>query len=289
MGWRVVVAENRCKLEYKMGYLVCRGEKTLKVFLDEISTLIVGNTAVAITGVLLAELIKHKVNVIFCDERRNPISQLNAIYGRYDCSGKIKEQLAWSEEAKNAVWAEIVKEKIRQQALFLKDIGSSQSELLYGYIDEVLPGDTSNREGHAAKVYFNALFGLDFRRGNTNENRNALLDYGYAILLSAFNREIVGDGYLTQCGIFHRNEFNYYNLACDLMEPFRILVDRFVFLKGDEELSTDIKHELADILNLRINIADKFVTLNDAIAVYCRRVFRALADNDTAQLLFYEL
>ena len=79
MGWRVVVAENRCKLEYKMGYLVCRGEETKKVFLDEIDTLIVESTAVAVTGVLLAELIKRKINVVFCDEYHNPHAQLNAI------------------------------------------------------------------------------------------------------------------------------------------------------------------------------------------------------------------
>ena len=91
MGWRVVVAENRCKLEYKLGYLICRGEQTKKVFLDEIDTLIVENPAVAITGVLLSELVKHKINVVFCDEKRNPHAQLNALYGRYDCSGKVKE------------------------------------------------------------------------------------------------------------------------------------------------------------------------------------------------------
>ena len=197
MGWRVVVAENRCKLEYKMGYLVCRGEETKKVFLDEIDTLIVESTAVAVTGVLLAELIKRKINVVFCDEYHNPHAQLNAIYGRHDCSGTVKEQLLWSNEIKAAVWAEIVKEKIRQQALLLRDVGSDKAELLESYIDGVEAGDATNREGHAAKVYFNALFGLDFKRGSDCKI-NALLNYGYAILLSAFNREVVSDGYITQ-------------------------------------------------------------------------------------------
>lgn len=283
------MAENRCKLEYKMGYLICRGEQTKKVFLDEIDTLIVENTAVAITGVLLAELIKHKINVIFCDEYHNPHSQLNAIYGRHDCSGKIKEQLEWGLEIKARVWAEIVKEKIRQQALLLKDAGSGQADLLASYIDEVQSGDATNREGHAAKVYFNALFGMDFKRGDVNCNTNALLNYGYAILLSAFNREVVGDGYVTQCGIFHRNEFNYYNLSCDLMEPFRIIVDRSVFVRGDTEINKDVKHSIANVLNLRVRITDKYMTLSDAISVYCKRVFRALNERDPTLIEFYEL
>lgn len=289
MGWRVVVAEKRCKLEYKMGYLICRGEQTKRVYLDEISTLIIENTAIAITGVLLAELIKHKINVIFCDENRNPISQLNAIYGRHDCSGKIKEQLAWDESIKLKVWSEIVKNKITQQAMFLEDLGSSQAMLLKSYIDDVQDGDVTNREGHAAKVYFNALFGHEFKRADSERNYNSMLNYGYAILLSAFNREIVGDGYLSQCGIFHRNEFNYYNLSCDLMEPFRILVDRKVFIRGEAEITPNIKHEIADILNLRINIAGKAFTVSDAISLYCKHVFSALNNRDLSQLVFYEL
>ena len=275
MGWRVVVAENRCKLEYKMGYLVCRGEETKKVFLDEIDTLIVESTAVAVTGVLLAELIKRKINVVFCDEYHNPHAQLNAIYGRHDCSGTVKEQLLWSNEIKAAVWAEIVKEKIRQQALLLRDVGSDKAELLESYIDGVEAGDATNREGHAAKVYFNALFGLDFKRGSDCKI-NALLNYGYAILLSAFNREVVSDGYITQSGIFHRNDFNYYNLSCDLMEPFRVIIDRLAFVRGEEVMDKELKHDIANVLNLRVKISDKHMTLSDAVSFYCKRIFRAL-------------
>lgn len=284
-----MVAESRCKLEYQMGYLVCRGEQTKKVFLDEISTLVVENTAVAITGVLLAELVKRKINVVLCDEHRNPLSQLNAIYGRYDCSGKIKEQLLWDDGVKADVWAEIVKDKIRQQAKFLCDIGNERADLLYSYIDEVKSGDITNREGHAAKVYFNSLFGMEFSRGDTSYKYNALLNYGYAVLLSAFNREVVSDGYLTQCGLFHRNEFNYYNLACDLMEPFRVLVDRFVFMNGENDVTPQLMHMLADILNLRVCIMNKFVTVSDAISVYCKRIFRALTERDLSVIEFYEL
>ena len=94
--------------------------------------------------------------------------------------------------------------------------------MLAKYAAEVQPGDVTNREGHAAKVYFNALFGLSFKRGDKTF-LNGALNYGYAVILSAFNREIVANGMNTQLGIAHKNEFNAFNLSCDLMEPFRIL------------------------------------------------------------------
>lgn len=116
--------------------------------------------------------------------------------------------------------------KDSKQADTLDQYGKSEAKLLRKYIEEIEYGDATNREGHAAKVYFNALFGMDFTR--TEENSiNAALNYGYGILLSAFNREIVMNGYITQIGLFHNNMFNQFNLGSDLMEPFRsLLIDR---------------------------------------------------------------
>ena len=119
-------------------------------------------------------------------------------YNAYDCSRKIKAQIAWSDDLKGAVWADIVSEKIRKQADHLRDLKKeSEESLLRSYLFQVEPHDASNREGHAAKVYFNALFGMDFTRSEEN-TVNAALNYGYSIILSAFNREIVAHGYLTQ-------------------------------------------------------------------------------------------
>jgi CRISPR-associated endonuclease Cas1 subtype II len=196
MSWRVVVVSKRCKLEYKLGYLVCRGEELKKVFIEEISTLIVESTAVALTTALLNELIKNKVNIIFCDEKHNPQSQLVSLYGRYDCSGILKKQLQWSDKATTDVWTMIVKLKIEKQMQFLQELNCEQAQLLQGYIQDIQGGDLTNREGHSAKVYFNALFGIGFKRGDSTFV-NSALNYGYAVLLSAFNREIVSLGYNT--------------------------------------------------------------------------------------------
>ncbi len=287
MSWRVVVITGRCKLEYRLGYLVCRGEETKKIFMDEIDTLVVESTAVSITSALLCELIKSKVNLVFCDEKHNPHSQLNALYGRHDCSGMLRGQLGWTNEAKSAVWAEIIRQKIKQQYCFLKELGAPQASLLEGYVTEVEDGDVSNREGHAAKVYFNALFGLKFRRGD-NSFINGALNYGYAILLSAFNRQIVGEGYDTRLGIAHKNEFNYYNLSCDLMEPFRIVVDRFVF-NSEEPITPEYKRAMVNLLNLEVKVCGKRCTLLSAIGQYCKSVFSALEKGDVTDIVGYEL
>ena len=106
-------------------------------------------------------------------------------------------------------------------------MGKEEAELLSSYLQQIAWNDETNREGHAAKVYFNALFGLDFTR--TEDNLiNAALNYGYSIILSSFTREIVANGYITQLGLFHDNMFNQFNLASDLMKPFRPLVDKCV-------------------------------------------------------------
>ncbi len=227
MSWRTVVVSNSAKLDYQMGYLVVRREETVKVHISEIYMLIIESTAVSLTAALLCELTKKKIKVIFCDEKRNPSSELVSYYGSHDTSVKVRNQMGWGSEIKRTVWTEIVTDKIRKQAEVLTSWKKKESEMLYQYIEEIAYGDTTNREGHAAKVYFNALFGMDFTRTEDN-SINAALNYGYGIILSAFNREIAVNGYITQIGLFHDNMFNPFNLGSDLMEPFRPIVDHKV-------------------------------------------------------------
>lgn len=287
MSWRVVIVSTRCKLEYKLGYLVCRGEETKKIYIDEVATLIVESTAVSMTAALLSELIKKKVNIVFCDEKHNPQSQLLALHGRHDASGCLKKQMAWKKENAEAVWGEIVRLKIERQYQFLSKLDKENSTLLEGYLKEIEGGDKTNREGHAAKVYFNALFGLSFRRGDKNFF-NGALNYGYTVLLSAFNREIVAAGYNTQLGIAHKNEFNPFNLSCDFCEPFRVLVDREVF-DVNQELTPQYKHSLCDVLNKKVRIGQDFCTVTSAIGIYCRSVFDALENGSVEKIKCYEL
>ena len=158
--------------------------------------------------------------------------------------------------------------------------------MLYGYMEEVEFGDVTNREGHAAKVYFNALFGKSFTRTDETPT-NAALNYGYSIILSIFNREIVSSGYLTQIGLFHDNMFNQFNLASDLMEPFRPLVDEKVIELKPEKFEKDEKHLMLGLLNKEVEISGKKEVLSNAIKIYCKSVFDALNDRDISLIRFY--
>lgn len=289
MSWRVIVITKRAKLDYQLGYLIVRSEEITKIHLGEIGTLLIESTAVSLTTSLLAELTKKKIKVIFCDEKRNPSSELVGYYGSHDTSNKIRKQLQWNNNIKEAVWTEIVTEKIRKQKELLESLGKEdETELLNHYLQEIHWNDETNREGHAAKVYFNSLFGMGFTR-TADSNINAALNYGYSIILSSFTREIVANGYITQLGLFHDNMFNYFNLASDLMEPFRPLVDCEVFFMNPEKFEHEEKMELVNLLNNEVQIDGKIQYVNNAIKIYCKSVFDALNENDSSLIRFYEI
>lgn len=288
MSWRIIVISKRAKLDYQMGYMVVRNEEITKVYLNEIAMVFIESTAVSITTSLLAELTKKKIKVVFCDEKRNPSSELIGYYGSHDTSNKVRKQIKWHNNIKQAVWTEIVTEKIRKQKELLEYLGKEEAELLNTYLLEINWNDETNREGHAAKVYFNSLFGKDFSR--TSENTiNAALNYGYSIILSTFAREIVANGYITQLGLFHDNMFNQFNLASDLMEPFRIIVDREVFIMNHDKFEHEEKMQILNILNEEVRIDTKIQYVNNAIKVYCKSVFDALNENDSSLIKFYTI
>ena len=287
MSWRTVVISKNAKLDYQLGYLVVRNQDVVKIHINEIAVLIIETTSVSLTAALLCELTKKKVKIIFCDEKRNPSSELIPYYGSHDTSMKVRKQIAWSEDIKTAVWTEIVTEKIRKQAENLEHWNQGESELLYEYISQMEFGDATNREGHAAKVYFNALFGMDFTR--TAENSiNAALNYGYSLLLSTCTREITINGYITQLGLFHDNMFNPFNLASDLMEPFRPLVDNLIKQMAPEKFEHDEKMEVVNLLQKEIILAGRKEYLSNAMKLYCRSVFDALNDGDISLIKFYK-
>ena len=286
MSWRVVVISNSAKLDYKMDYLIVRQNEITKIHLSEVSLLLVESTAVSLTSYLLCELTKRKIKVIFCDEKRNPSSELVSYYGSHDTSLKVKKQISWTNELKSFVWTEIVTEKIRNQKLFLDELDKEEAKLLEKYIVDIQIGDITNREGHAAKVYFNAVFGMEFSR-TLEHPINSSLNYGYSILLSAFNREIVANGYITQIGLFHDNMFNQFNLGSDLMEPFRILVDKCVYGMNPQKFERIEKIELVNLLNSEVFIDGKKNYINNAIKIYCRSVFEAMNESDVSLIRFY--
>lgn len=280
MGWRTVVIANTAKLDYKMSYLVVRsGDEIHRIHISEISVLVIESTAVSLTAYLLCELANNKIDVIFCDHKRMPNGYYLPVYGSHDTSQKIARQVKWTDGVKAMIWRDVIRRKILGQASVLQTSGLYEAaDKLMGYIPQIEDNDETNREGHAAKVYFNALFGKAFSRTDAEEVINAELNYGYAILLSDVCREIVCNGYITQIGIHHINQFNEYNLASDLMEPFRPFVDQYVIGFGHKEFSTEEKHKMAKLLDLPVRIDGKVQYLQNAVTIYVKSITDALCE-----------
>lgn len=280
------MVNSRCKLEFRLNFLIVRGEQEKRIYINEINVLIIESTAVSLTAALMSELIKNNVKVIFCDEKCNPSAELLPFYGAHNTSKRIKTQAAWSKEIKDEIWKVIIVEKIKRQASVLKRRGFIEEEtLLNSYAMQVLSGDITNREGHAAKVYFNSVLpdGVTRRSGGFI---NGCLNYGYAVLLSAINREIIASGYLTQIGVWHDNEFNQFNLGSDLIEPLRTVVDETVLLILPEDKT--FKRKMANILNYTAVFDGKNTTLDVALRGYVKSVLCALESNNPSIVTFPE-
>ena len=276
-----------------MGYLVVRSREEMKrIHLSEISVLILETTSISLTAYLLCELANEKISIIFCDQKRNPHGLYLPLYGSHNTSDRLRKQAQWNEDSKATIWQSIVTQKIYGQSVVLSVFGKdNQARMLRNYISQIEPGDTTNREGHAAKVYFNCLFGNEFSRSDKSDPINGELNYGYSILLSSVSREVVSNGYLTQLGVHHDNMFNEFNLACDLMEPFRPFIDYHVIGLPHQELSKETKLSLVDVLNKRIIFEHKEQYLANALGAYVKSVLDAIEAGNAEMIKYpdYEL
>lgn len=271
--FRTVLIRKSSKLQYLQGYLVIfNGEEEKKVFLTDVSVLLIESTSTLITVPLMIQLIKNNIAVLLCDEKHNPIGTLLGINNHYNLSGNIYKQLNWKEKVCEDLWIEIVKHKILNQVKVLSIFQKNNHELLNQYINEIEPNDKTNREGLAAKVYFFSLFGQGFNR-NEETVINGLLNYGYSILLSCFNREISSSGYLTQLGIFHKGKTNPFNLSSDFMEPFRPFVDVMAYLNINNK---DPIKSIRKLATKKVILNNEERYIDDAIGVYVKTLLRYL-------------
>lgn len=286
MPFRNVIVSERCKLEYSLNYLICRkGMEEKRILLDEIKTIMIQTTQVSITTSLITMISKKKIKLIFCDEKSNPECELVPYQNNFYSYRKIKEQINFVDNAQS-IWAEIVKRKIINQANNLRLMNKDEEfNMLLSYANDVRLDDHTNREGHSAKVYFNALFGMDFNRSQSN-SINMFLNYGYSILLSSINREIKMLGYLTELGIHHIGESNPFNLSCDLIEPIRPLVDYYVIT---EKVNIDnFKLEFVKMLNLEVKYNNQKIFLDNAIHLYVVDILNKIKKSDSSDILFIE-
>ena len=276
--FRTIVVKRSSKLSLIHGYLVIfNGEDEKRILISEISCLLVESNRVSITSPLLIELARSNIAVIFCDEKHNPAITILPTSGYHSQLTSLNTQLNWPVTTKHILWQYIVKAKISMQANVLKMFQKDGVEELQERITEIEEADKTNREGIAAKTYFISLFGKDFSR-DKETLINMLLNYGYAILLSCFNREIVSHGYLTQIGIYHKSQYNHFNLSCDFMEPFRPLVDILVMNFLDSEVP---KREIRKLLSFKLRINGEERYIDNAISVYTIILLNILKGKET--------
>mgnify|MGYP001624024227 CR=1 FL=1 len=287
MGWRTIVINKNCKLSYKNDYLIIRSEDLKMIHLSEINIIIIENGMASITSYLINELSNKKIKLIICDEKHNPSCEMMPYYGAFNTSKKVMNQSKWKKDKKDKVWQYLIKYKIHNQAMLLKKLEIEGYEKLLRYEEQVEIADKTNREGHAAKVYFNLLYGMDFNR-NDIDNTNIALDYGYTILLSLMNREVVSKGYITQIGVNHKNEFNQFNLSCDLMEIYRPLIDEIVYLNREFVFDKEYKYKLINVCNREVYIQGKKQYLSNAIPIFLNSVFDFLENDKESEILNYE-
>lgn len=211
---------------------------------------------ISITLPLLNELVKNNVAVILCDTKMMPTSMLQSLDANTTQAESLKFQLAVTEPMKKQAWKQIIESKIANQSAVLGLAGKNK-DILKPYYNNVKSGDPDNREGLAAKVYWNSLLGNSFKREREGCPPNTLLNYGYAVLRAAVARALLGSGLLPNLGIFHKSRYNAFPLADDVMEPYRPFVDEIVFRlygNGITELNKESKAEIMRVLNCDVNI-----------------------------------
>lgn len=224
--------------------------KRQTVPIEDIGLVLLENQQTSITLPLLNALAENDVQVVICNSKCMPSAIIQSMNSNNLQGETLRNQIACGEVLKKQMWKQVIESKIRNQASLLNSVGEN-GNILKPFYTNVRSGDIDNREGIAARIYFQHLFGDSFTRDRSEPGINALLNYGYSILRAATCRAIVSSGLLPAIGIHHHNRSNAYPLADDLMEPYRPFVDEIVYdmaLRGETELTKDAKAYLINVL-----------------------------------------
>lgn len=270
MAWRIIGISNPAQLSVKDHQLVVRQDEAISLPIEDIDALVIDSYGITITANLITELATSGTTVVICDDKHLPTSVLLP-YSQHSRQAKVsRQQLAMSQTLKKQLWRKIITQKIHNQADILSLFGHNP-EPLRQIASEVRSGDIDNRESLAARLYFAELLDDATRRKPTWYN--AALNYGYAMVRSHIARHIAARGLIASQGIFHRSELNSFNLADDIIEPYRAAVDQYIMHtlaslqvgEPDRSLSKDDRQRIADILNQPVYIKSKRFTIKHAV------------------------
>ena len=290
MTWRVVHVSQSEKMRLKLdNLLVQKMGQEFTVPLSDISIIVAEGGDTVVTLRLLSALSKYNIALVVCDNEHLPTGIYHSQNGHFRSYKRLKEQMDWSQKQKDKAWQIVTYYKINNQedvlAMFEKTLDNIR--LLSDYKEQIEPGDRTNREGHAAKVYFNELFGKQFVRVTQQEADviNAGLNYGYAIMRAQMARIVAGYGLNGLLGIFHKNEYNQFNLVDDLMEPFRQIIDVWVYdnLRDQEFLKYEYRLGLTDLLNAKIKYGKETCSVTVAMDKYVKGFIKYISEKDSSK------
>lgn len=268
MAWRGVHISQAAKIGLKQSQLlVAMNDNEVTIPIEDISFLVLDTPQCTLTGAILAALANANVVIIQSDEKHHPTMMGLPFHGHHKQAEIAHLQIAVTEPFKKRAWQAIIQAKINNQAAHLLNLGRDAGALP-AMIGRVKSGDTQNHEAQAARIYWGKLF-ENYRRADDSDLRNAMLNYGYAIVRALLARTITASGLIPAFGLFHNSISNAFNLADDLIEPFRPTVDALVFRLGNEltdekELTLAHRRTLVGIMNEPIRLGDEIMTLQAA-------------------------
>lgn len=285
MGYRQVIVKKSDKMHFKDNQLVIEKENaSSKIPLEDISYVLIEDSTTVLTTRLLAEFGKNAIALIICDETFEPTSIMYPYNYHFKQLEVFSRQLEITEDVKNEFWNQIVKRKIENSVIVLEMTSKEEFPIskLNEYINEVVDGDIKNREGLAAKIYFRSIFGSDFIRFY-DDKINAALNYGYTIIASAIIRNLAVFGLNTYLGIHHNSKINNFNLAYDFLEPYRSIVDKYVFDNQDEivfPLSFEFRKKLINLLNKEVLHNNKKYTVEYSISLLIKSYIKSFSTGE---------
>lgn len=272
MGWKIIDIESNSQVKLFLNNLIIfKDFKKITIPLCDVDVVVFDNIKTTVTIRLINELTTNNILTIICNEKHLPQSLIVPQIGNFNSLKILEKQINWNVKYKYLKWKEIITHKIINQIEILKHF---KLKFDHRFFDEILleirPFDLSNREGHAAKVYWHTLYGKEFSRRDDNDI-NHMLNYGYSILYSYFSRSIIKKGLDPRISIFHKSFDNYFALSSDLMEEFRPLIDWYVYKVNQSRekiLIVDVKTNILKLFNQKCMIVDKKYFIPQAIDIY---------------------
>lgn len=249
-----------------MNYVIINTNKTTKMFAENISLIIIDSDQSVITTHAINFLASNGIMIIYCDNKHLPNAYSLGYNTNCDAPKNLMIQVQWKDKIKAALWTNIIKNKITNQTNVLKDWKKMEYlKEIKNHLEEIEFDDKTNKEGSVARLYFSSLFNEGFNRNDADNVFNKCLDYLYTVLTAIFARTIAIYGYNNQLGIKHCNTFNFWNLACDFIEPFRPIVDDYILTNKIEEFD---KKRLLNFVRCQVKWKDKWYNIQNAIYLY---------------------